>query len=639
MRTTHRVVIGLILLGGYVTLRGYHSLDGDQAYRLPLLLHQQDASLYADDPFVTAFDVFNPHRGVLTFLDGLSRLVGLNAALFLAFSAAFLLTVSALDRLARAVWPASPPGVGLTAIVLVLLTKAGNIGTNHLFEAMFLDRLLALGLGWQCLALLVEQPRRLAIVGAPMIATACWIHPSLGLQLGMLLIAGLLVAGAFPAQSGISGRLGLGLAASLAVGLAPSFMLMASQGGRLFAGLSADDFRSLCLEIQSPQHMLPHLWREPQWLAFFCFPIWAGLGVLQADRPWPVARLRWAGLLGINLIALLCAWIAIEPLANLRIAVFQPFRMATVARGLCLIAAAGRVVALWNQPGWSNRARAALFAFGLTGDLALVAATLGELTWTCANALIPRWADHAGVLAITFGLVYLTRHDTQSGQVPLLIGLGLAVGAPIVVRIRGGQSAPFWTRRRALRVLCLAWIVPLVAVAVPLSSWSRTESGASVAQDLARRWRFGETPIDDIERLALWGRAHLPETARFIGPPGPKTFRLWSRRAVAFNRAASPYHAAGLADWAERFRAHVGFEGSTAAFARAYLDNRQALEAGYESLDGAALDALAASQGAGFILASSRLADPGPLVPLRRSGRLAIYQRAAIASPTDNTRR
>ena len=31
-----------ILLGLYLTFRGYHSFDGDQAYRLPLLLHRQD---------------------------------------------------------------------------------------------------------------------------------------------------------------------------------------------------------------------------------------------------------------------------------------------------------------------------------------------------------------------------------------------------------------------------------------------------------------------------------------------------------------------------------------------------------------------------------------------------------------------
>src|SRR3974377_1885069 len=70
-----------LILGLYLTLRGYHSLDGDQAYRLPLLLHQQDPRLYAADPFVRAFDVFNPHRGALLAIGLVSGPIGLSAGL------------------------------------------------------------------------------------------------------------------------------------------------------------------------------------------------------------------------------------------------------------------------------------------------------------------------------------------------------------------------------------------------------------------------------------------------------------------------------------------------------------------------------------------------------------------------------
>ena len=40
-----------LILGLYLTLRGYHSLDGDQAYRLPLLLHRLDPTTYAERSF------------------------------------------------------------------------------------------------------------------------------------------------------------------------------------------------------------------------------------------------------------------------------------------------------------------------------------------------------------------------------------------------------------------------------------------------------------------------------------------------------------------------------------------------------------------------------------------------------------
>src|SRR5260370_38679014 len=101
----------LLLFGLFLTFRGYRSREGDQAYRLPILLHQQDQSRFAADPFVRAFDQFNPHRGYLALLDRGSGLVGLSAALFLLFGTTFFLTGHALDRLARAIWRERPPSV------------------------------------------------------------------------------------------------------------------------------------------------------------------------------------------------------------------------------------------------------------------------------------------------------------------------------------------------------------------------------------------------------------------------------------------------------------------------------------------------------------------------------------------------
>src|SRR5208337_3454875 len=92
-----------LILGLYLTLRGYHSLDGDQAYRLPLLLHQQDPTLYSADPYVRAFDAFNPHRGALHAIGLASRGIGLSAGLLLLFVSTFLATCLGVDRLARAV--------------------------------------------------------------------------------------------------------------------------------------------------------------------------------------------------------------------------------------------------------------------------------------------------------------------------------------------------------------------------------------------------------------------------------------------------------------------------------------------------------------------------------------------------------
>ena len=146
-RERRRWLIYVVILGLYLSLRGYHSFDGDQTYRLPLLLHHQDPSVFADDPFVRAFDAFNPHRGSLLVLDLVTRPLGLSAGLFLIFVLTFAATCLGVDRLARAIWPEAGPLAGPVAVGLLLAAKAGNIGTNHLFEAMVLDRLMAFALG------------------------------------------------------------------------------------------------------------------------------------------------------------------------------------------------------------------------------------------------------------------------------------------------------------------------------------------------------------------------------------------------------------------------------------------------------------------------------------------------------------
>src|SRR5271166_239608 len=112
-----------LILGLYFSLRGYHSFDGDQAYRLPLLLHQLDPAVYATDPFVRAFDTFNPHRGSLMVLGWVTTLLRLAAGLLGVFIMTFLATCQGIDRMARQNWTGSGSAarVGWVAISLVLM--------------------------------------------------------------------------------------------------------------------------------------------------------------------------------------------------------------------------------------------------------------------------------------------------------------------------------------------------------------------------------------------------------------------------------------------------------------------------------------------------------------------------------------
>jgi hypothetical protein len=631
-----------LILGLYLTLRGYHSRDNDQAYRLPLLLHRQDPALFADDPFVRSFDAFNPHRGYLALLDFASRPLGLSAGLFLLFSVTFAATCIGFDRMARAVWPVQGQVVGLVAVGLVLMAKAGNIGTVHLFEAMLLDRLIGLALGWLALAWVVEQPQRRAGRAALAIGAAGVVHPSVGLQLALLLGVSWVAWALAPRVTGVDFRRALVGLAALGLALLPWGLLYLGQAPRLQAGLPPEEFRLLSAELQSPQHMLPHLWRLPQWLAFACYPILALLALGQslgrthgktAVGTWPAARTRLAILLAVNAVGLGLAWLAVEVFQNLSVTVFQPFRMATVFRGLALVAVSGRVVGLWREGRFIARARALLVAVGLAGDGMLVVATCVDLA-VSGVGLAPNWMRwRSGVFAIALGsgLVFLARQSNEPGPWLMLAPLAALAILPRLARVREAK----WNRRRLGWALGLAWTVPLAA----LLAESLSNPRAPWAAGLMERCRFLAVPTDDIERLALWCRERTPASARFIGPPGPKTFRLWSHRSLAFNRAASPYHAAGLADWAARFLDHVGFEDELrtgpayANLVQAYQRDRHGLESRYQAMSDTQRAALAVRQGADYVVAAppagrtiADAGDEGPLELLHVEGRYAVYR-------------
>ncbi len=663
-------VYGLVF-GLYLTARGYQSLDGDQAYRLPLLLHRQDPSLYVNDPFVRAFDAFNPHRGYLAVLDLASRPLGLEFGLFALFAATFALTCVGVSRLARSVWPGLGPNVGLVAVALVLLARAGNIGTNHLFEPMLLDRLIGFALGWVALALVVEgETWRPSLL----IGLAAVVHSTVGLQLGGLIAAGWVawsIVGRWTGQSWRSTGVGLMV---LGLALLPGVLPNVLQGGRLFEGMTPEEFRRIGVELQMAQHMVPSLWRRPQWLAWGGYVVLGGIsagGAVLAcvragaggapssdldDReasPRPVAPIRLALLCAVLLASLALSYVMVEIVGDLRLTVFQPFRMATIARGLALVALAGRCLTLWRRGDLMGRGRALVLAAGLTGDWTFViavafevVASLGEVLWRgLASVPLPphrnpppqggrgpegitRIDERArlvpvilSLLVLACGLLFLIRHDTESGYRTLAI----ALVASLVIPLAAPRLRPGWTRRRLGFAIAACWLVPLAALLVPIVAAPENPLAAA----LAARCRFRMSPTDDVERLALWARDQTPRDARFITPPGPKTFRLWSGRSVAFNRAASPYHAAGLKDWSDRFRAHVGFSGSTDEFVHAYLSDRHGLESRYGRLSLEGLAELAKGQGADYVLAAAPDGPGmkgGPLRLLKTEGRYAVYR-------------
>jgi hypothetical protein len=273
--------------------------------------------------------------------------------------------------------------------------------------------------------------------------------------------------------------------------------------------------------------------------------------------------------------------------------------------------------------------------------------------WLADRPLVDRFAlmrhlqnpAYAGLLCL--GLVFLSRHDTESGHWPLLavLGVGLVAAVATYLAARTTRSSidrcqiatdgtHKWPRPARVAAMVLAWLVPLAAFFAGLIPANHPAGRWPLVQGLLTRCRFGATPVDDVERLALWCREHTPSSARFIGPPGPKTFRLWSRRSLAFNRAGSPYLAAGLADWFRRFQDHVSVHEPPAEFVRDYMAGRHRFEARYDQLNGEEQAALAFRQGAEYVIALSpsarkavgKSSGQSPMELLHIEGRFAVYK-------------
>src|SRR5262249_5960843 len=155
-------------------------------------------------------------------------------------------------------------------------------------------------------------------------------------------------------------------------------------------------------------------------------------GPLRRPDPTSSARIRLALVLAVLLVGLGLAWVAVEVVQNLRITLFQPFRMATVARGVALVGLADHVLRLWRRDRFTDRARAAILSAGLVGDWAMVVATTVELsslgvewmtTWR-KREVDAQWAvPLVGGIVLVSGLFFLMRHDTASGHLVLLAAL------------------------------------------------------------------------------------------------------------------------------------------------------------------------------------------------------------------------
>ena len=202
----------------------------------------------------------------------------LSAGLFLLFALTFLLTCRAVERLARAVWPE-----------LGAERSAGSRWACSWRPRPATSARITSSRRWSWIAHGArpglaghrrggEQSRRPD--GGARRPRSRWrrsIHPSVGFSSRWSW-----------GRAGWSGRCS---ADAMDVSVATAAPGVGVLGARRHAGTGDQSparivapgraarrrFWLLSVELQSPQHMLPHLWRMPQWLAWFCYLALAAL--------------------------------------------------------------------------------------------------------------------------------------------------------------------------------------------------------------------------------------------------------------------------------------------------------------------------------------------------------------------------
>ena len=614
-------------VGAVVTFGGYQSRVVDQCYRLPIVARMNDQALYVADPFVRAFDTFNPHWGYGRLLNTMASAIGLSGALFGLYVATVALTLASLWRIRRALAPALPAWSDWLVVAVFVLCRAGNIGTNHLWEDHLLDRQIGYALLWFALAEWLAGERRKAWSIPLAIGLTAIIHPGLGV-LAAALWAGIFVAGLPFGET--HKRETIRFLTILAVAMVPWAVAYLPQSKILAEGVDPALFWSLATELQGPQHMRPVHWRESQWWAAFAI-LAAGLGgLVAARRDFARPAVIRAGLWAVPIVlGLALATALVEIAHSLPVTMAQPFRLATPLRGLCLILLIPHLASLIRSGGIAGAARAGALILCLRGDRAFVAAVGVELVMTSFSWLSRQFTNierKPGYDLIALSIAgfpaawWLIRRDTADGEVLLLSGYltGAAfalivprVGPRIAMRFSSGTNG--FRNARAWRICAYAWAIPLASAVVGIAD---PAGESAICQALAGRWRIQEVPTSDVERLAVAARTTLPADALVLAPPRDKAFRHWSRRSVVVNVAGSPYQAKALADWAERLRIVAGEPCDLTDFARNWPENRVAWETYYEKAPASQLDAWATRFGATAIVTRARSDHPDSLESL-----------------------
>lgn len=535
---------------------GYKCFRTDHLTQIPLLYQWADGSLFPRDWFMRTNAHLELRKFHLYLLAAGRSAFGLPLGMLVSYCAIMLGTFAAWVAISRRLFMRAGPAIA--AIILAIMIRDGEIGSNHVIEDSLIPRMEAYLLAWWSFYFLLRPKQGIGdwlggLIAGLFMAGAGYFHPAVPAQFGVVLAIWLLVdperrdrikSVVFVAATGL-----------------PLIGALKSVSGKMLekTALSSAEQIQLAAYVRHPHHMIPRLWAGGLWLIFLGVLIVFMISWLRRRRTCPGTRAL-GRIIAIILGVLAIATVFIELIPVRAIVLFQTYRL-TVVLYLCMFLVIGRhIMDLVVTGSYAQRMRAMLLVFSPQGwALGLWAAALeGWLYFDRRRNTRNDWILLPGlVLAICIG-ARLIDHNFSNAWL-----WAPAVPAAVAFAEKRGWGARPKLVRGVLGCAAAAGALAISAFFwLPLDRWIDDDQSPyrAKAAAYAYKYQFKPIPIVAIERLGAWAAKHTEPNALFIVPPGrePEGFRIWSRRSVWFEIKFFPYRASGFDEWRMRYLASRG---------------------------------------------------------------------------------
>jgi hypothetical protein len=524
-----------VLAGLLSTNLSYHFGDANQVESLPVLARILDPSYLLRDPFVNASTRLSAHTVSLLLVAPWTRFARLEVVAYW-FTALASMAMSLVAGLAARDLSGSELA-GLVAPVLMACahtfalgwTSAFRITTLHTSTVVFPLILLAV---WQGL-------RRRPLASALAAGLAACIHPTMGLTVGLALLASQVAVALWQALTGREALRSLPWLRWIAAGTLVCAGLLPHLAS--FLGGSRIDpvtYVQLLARFRTPHHYLASTYAPGDWWRAALFLFGMGLTVRCLRRAAPSVA-PWRAMLSLVIVVATVSgigWLAVEVGHSRLWTLIQAWRLPALVQMLGLLLVGAQVARLWEHR-W------------LDGSLLLMAAlwpetlALAELALAAQSAVERRIGLTANWQRLLLGLALAGWWLARSPNLDLAILLPtLALAAALLGRWPLRLAGPA-VALGATALIALSLVAPLTPVPAGLSDRLTRIARPELAIQPERT---------DLARVAAWARAHTAPESLFLAPPLWGQFRLLAERALVVDFKAVPNGEADLLAWQQR---------------------------------------------------------------------------------------